>query len=161
MLNCWFGKDFGAVVRIDDYFKYAYADEWFKDDIVRQIVHDIDGSEVHDMCIISPVLGQVSPEWISGSAKALILIYKGSTTPVDLVCCGENCEDWIIRLSHMVDRDITMSGFDLIFRGRTDLNLRCDNDGKEIKDWNAWVDSCQAYIGKVERNNPEGVTWIW
>ena len=152
MLNVYFGKDWKSVIEPDGYFKYSYDEKWFDDDIVKQMVKDIDNSDVLDeACIRSPYLGLIPPTDLSGSVKTLIMIYKGSEHPFDLICCGENCEKWLAWLGSNVDRDVTVSGFDLIFRGY-DLNFRCENDGSLIKNSQDWVYCCQKYIMSSERN---------
>ena len=79
MLTIFFGYDEDAILSVDTYFNNTYEDEWFLHPFVRKIVSVVDGSEVRDrQLIVSPVLGQIPPERLSGGAKALIhftLIY--------------------------------------------------------------------------------------
>lgn len=47
----------------DTYFKYNYEEEWFSDELVKQMVLDIDRSIVESAYAIhSPVLGLIAPE---------------------------------------------------------------------------------------------------
>ena len=44
----------------DTYFKYNYEDEWFEDELVKEMVLDVDKSTVESShAIISPVLGVI------------------------------------------------------------------------------------------------------
>ena len=63
---------------IDGYFNYNYEEEWFDNDLVKQMVKDVDKSDViSSECIKSPVLGQIPPMKLSGGVKVLIvLLYR-------------------------------------------------------------------------------------
>ncbi len=61
----------------DTYFKYNYEEEWFEDELVKEMVLDVDSSSVISAhAIDSPVLGVIAPERLSGGVKALIIMYK-------------------------------------------------------------------------------------
>ena len=92
---------------VDAYFDNNYYPEWFDDEIVKQMILDIDKSVVESRyCIMSPVLGQIPPQYISGGVKALILMWKTDKV-VDLTACGENCAEWIVRLGDLKEDDIS------------------------------------------------------
>lgn len=132
MLNIYFGYDEEAILSIDKYFNNTYDEEWLDDPFVRKMVYDIDGSKVLDkFCIQSPVLGQISPEKLSGGVKALICMYKMDDFYVDLIVCGKNCERWIAEIADKKEIYASLGGYDLDFKG---LNLRakCLNDDSEI-----------------------------
>ena len=96
MLNIYFGYDTEAILSIDKYFNNTYDEDWLDDPFVKEMVLDVDRSEVLDKyCIQSPVLGQIPPEKLSGGVKALICMYKLDDFYVDLIVCGKNCEKWI------------------------------------------------------------------
>ncbi len=70
------------------YFNNTYEDEWFDDPFVKRIVSTFDSSEVSDrQLIISPVLGQIPLERLSGGAKALILLHGTDDFYTDLTVC--------------------------------------------------------------------------
>ena len=46
MMRLYFGLDEKADMGIDGFFNNVYEDEWFEDEAVKQIVKDIDNSEV-------------------------------------------------------------------------------------------------------------------
>ena len=61
----------------DTWFKYNYEEEWFEDELVKEMVRDVDDSTVISAYSIdSPVLGIIAPERLSGGVKALIIMYK-------------------------------------------------------------------------------------
>jgi len=77
---------------IDVIFHSNYMDEWFDDPFVKELVMEIDESEVisHNL-IISPVLGPLSYERLSGGVKVLIMLYKMSEMEQWASSCGDNC----------------------------------------------------------------------
>lgn len=95
----------GCIRSAQSFFDFEYEDDWFDDPLVKQIVKDIDNTEViSSNMLISPILGSISCRDISGGAKGLILILKctdhrafRSTT------FGGNCVNWIIALSRSCD----------------------------------------------------------
>ena len=102
MLKIYFGYDENAVLSVDTYFNNTYEDEWFDDAFVKKIVKVVDDSEVRDrQLIVSPVLGQIPPERLSGGAKALILLYETNNFYTDLIVCGSNCEDLLLDIGAM------------------------------------------------------------
>ena len=62
MVRVLFGEEFGekTILDIDSYFNNVYENDWLEDDVVKQIVKDIDGSELNGLNVISPVLGSIS-----------------------------------------------------------------------------------------------------
>lgn len=108
MLFVKFGADEREIHNIDSYFDNSYEDEWFQDKMVKEIVRDIDKTEIISPYVaVSPVLGSIPVTSISGGAKVLILMLKrpGILHPGD--SCGDNCAGWICRIASM--HDITMS----------------------------------------------------
>lgn len=134
MLKIFFGYDENAILNVDMYFNNTYDDEWFDDEFVKRIVKEIDGSEVSDrQLIISPVLGQIPPERLSGGAKTLILLYETEDFYTDLIVCGSNCEDILLDIGEEKDVRCSLSGFDLslesLGKGRHLTPVKCENDG--------------------------------
>lgn len=87
------GKKIKDIGYPDDYFVAEYYDEWFDDPIVKQMVKDIDKSEVYGANnIISPVLGPINCMQLSTGVKNLIIAYKTDEV-IDASYCGDNCGD--------------------------------------------------------------------
>lgn len=108
MLNLYIGARDGSIRDsiVDVFFDNNYLPEWFDDEIVKQMALDIDKSVVESQhCIMSPVLGQIPPQYLSGGVKALILLWKTDEV-IDLTACGENCAAWIVRLGEMKEKGI-------------------------------------------------------
>ncbi|MBR4544156.1 MAG: DUF4869 domain-containing protein [Lachnospiraceae bacterium] len=148
MVKVLFGEDFGerTILDIDSYFNNVYENDWLEDENVKQIVKDIDGSELNGLNVISPVLGSISVRDISGGAKALICLLKEDNPEgfIDLVVLGENCEKWLAYVFENKDVQVCMTGYHLFF---DDYNVSgvCLNDNTEIKNSNDWRDKLFEY----------------
>lgn len=65
MLSIRFGVSEDTMEDIDIAFHRLYMDEWLEDPFVKEMILDVDQSEViSPYCIQSPVLGQIPPEKI-------------------------------------------------------------------------------------------------
>lgn len=97
------------ISNVQDYFNNVYEDEWFDDELVKQMVLDVDKSEVQSAnCVFSPVLGTIPITKLSGGVKALILMYKRPDLIIWATACGDNCAKWIIELSKRMDIRIVL-----------------------------------------------------
>lgn len=75
MLRVYFGPRENATYNTSANFRNNYDKKWLLDDFAKKVIKDIDRSEVLDShAVKSPVLGIISPEDLSGVAKALILM---------------------------------------------------------------------------------------
>ncbi len=138
MLKVLFSRRLEGVADTNLYFNNKYERAWFEDDIVKQIIKDIDKSDVIGLNVISPVLGSISIERISEGAKALILMYR-TDKAVNLISCGNNCQEWITRISRMKDVTCCYTGVDLTFSD-LDISAICLNDNSMINNAEEWVD---------------------
>lgn len=142
MVSVFFGMDRKANFDPDGYFRWGYYPEWFDDDIVKQMVLDVDKTVVKSQyCMESPVLGQIPPDMLSGGVKGLILLYKDPDYYTDISIFGENCQGWLSWLFQHKDIKCSCCTYDLTFRGY-EIQGICENDGRQIKDAEDWV-QCQ------------------
>lgn len=89
-------------------FDDAFENDWFENDLVRDMIKDIDKSDIIMGRIIeSPVLGTMSPYELSGGVKRLILmmyhpeyLYRGSGF-------GDNCAKWMLQIAQSRDLVVT------------------------------------------------------
>lgn len=100
MLNIWFGDMPEVIYDTSTYFKHAYKDQWITDPLTKDIIRDVDQSEVVGSQLIqSPVLGPISPAQLSGGVKTLILINKDKGKVFNASKCGDNCAKWLLRIA--------------------------------------------------------------
>ena len=139
MVEVMFGKKLPhAIVNIDVYFNNRYRNEWFDDENVKQVVRDIDHSEIEGCVLKSPVLGNVSVEKLSGGAKAIIVMLKDDTLkfPINLIVCGSNCENWLEYCFKHRDLTVCTTGLHIRFLNRT-IEGKCLNDNTYFTDWHS------------------------
>lgn len=149
MLRVLFGKETeNTITSVSTYFNNVYEMNWFDDEIVKAIVRDVDKSELKGSCVISPFLGSISVEKLSGGAKGLILMHKLDNFESDLISYGNNCEDWIIKLSLMKDINVCMTGYDMTFKGK-DIQALCLNDNSVIHDSAEWCRKMVEFGGSI------------
>lgn len=126
-----------------DYMGLA-LDEWLDDPLVQEMIEDIDKSKVlSQRCIQSPILGQISPDYLSGGVKTLIMLLKEPNYHVDLMVCGNNCTKWIKEVAKHQDLHLAISTYDLDY---PDIVMECLNDGDIIDSEKKWWDKIYKYV---------------
>lgn len=108
MLNIYFGNMEQAIFNTAVYFKNSYEDAWITEELSREMIKDVDKSEVLDSGVInSPVLGMIPPVNLSGGVKTLILIEHEPEKIFNASTCGDNCAKWILKIAK--NKDITIN----------------------------------------------------
>ena len=109
MLNVFFGDMPEAVYNTAVYFKNDYEDSWIVDPFVKDMIRDVDHSEVIDSGVIdSPVLGKIPPLNLSGGVKTLILVKFEPEIVFNASTCGDNCAKWLLRIAAEEDRTVNL-----------------------------------------------------
>lgn len=109
MLNVFFGDMPEAVYNTAVFFKNDYEDEWIIDPFVKEMIRDVDRSEVLDSGVIdSPVLGKIPPLGLSGGVKTLILVLFEPRKTFNASTCGDNCAKWLLKIAADEDRTINL-----------------------------------------------------
>ncbi len=106
MLSIYFGEYKGVnyIDNPDLYFDNTYEDEWLDDPVSKKMVKDIDKSElVNSNLVISPVLGSISINRLSGGVKTLIQIAHDKGHVYNASACGDNCSSWLLKISEQKD----------------------------------------------------------
>ncbi len=131
MLRVWFGDKDNAIYNTSVYFKNRYKDDWITDDFARQVIKDVDHSEVIDAnSISSPVLGNISPLQLSGGVKALILMKHFPGKVFNASNCGDNCAKWILALGE--EQNFTINLYHVMNFGKKPFNIRILNSRTEV-----------------------------
>lgn len=113
MLKIFMGEmsDDRVLYNVDVYFNNQMNPEWLKTDLAKEIIKDIDKSElVSPFNVISPVFGSISTTKISGGSKALLLMMFQDSRIIDATNCGDNCAKWILKIAEEKEKE----GKDLI-----------------------------------------------
>ena len=131
MLNIFYGDMPEAIYNPVIYFKNTYTDEWITDKLSREMIRDVDRSEVRGPRVIdSPVLGGISPRELSGGVKTLIAIYKMPEKIFNASACGDNCAKWILRIGEM--QDVTINLRHLMDFGDGAFEVKVLNTGQVV-----------------------------
>ena len=112
MLSIRVGRTDDTIDYVTSYFETNYEDDWFNDPLVKEIVKDVDKSEViSPRKIVSPVLGDITPLELSRGVKTLILMYKEPENEFWATLCGDNCAKWIKKFGDEMDLTISLTHF--------------------------------------------------
>lgn len=131
MLNIFFGSMPEAIYNTAVYFKNTYEEEWITSPLTKEMVRDIDKSEVLDSGVIdSPILGKIPPVGLSGGVKTLILIANESDKVFNISTCGDNCAKWILQLAEK--RDITVNLRHLMNFGNGEFEIKILNTNQIV-----------------------------
>lgn len=115
----------------DSYFNNSYEEEWITDDLSKQMIKDIDGSEVVGARLIdSPFLGPIPTERLSGGVKTLILMNFDSEHIFNASACGDNCAPWILKIAE--NKDITIRLGYLMNFGNGKFDIEIENIHKTV-----------------------------
>lgn len=91
-------------------FKATFKPEWLENELAKEIISDVDKSNVlGPYCIQSPVLGQIPPEKLSGGVKMMLMMMN--LDEKTLYCgemFGDNCVKWLVRIAKERDIRITL-----------------------------------------------------
>ena len=72
----------GAIYHPPTYFDNCYEDEWLTTPLAKEMIRDVDRSEVISAHLIdSPVLGPIPPKDLSGGIKTLLLTERSLMPP--------------------------------------------------------------------------------
>ena len=149
MLRVWFGQKDNAIYNTSVFFKNRYDPKWLENDQVKQMILDVDKSEViNSQSISSPILGTIPPEKLSGGVKTLILMKFLPGKIFNASNCGDNCAPWILRLAE--DRDFTINLYHIMDFGRGDFKIKVMNSGKVVNNMTEFLD---AGVKHLRENN--------
>lgn len=127
MLRIYFGEKNNTIYNTSVFFKNMYRDEWITDEFAREVIKDVDDSEVIDSNVIqSPVLGQIAPTQLSGGVKTLLLMKNYPGKIFNASNCGDNCAKWILKLGE--ERDFSINLFHVMNFGEGEFSIRILND---------------------------------
>lgn len=125
-------QDKNYVFSPDTYFNYNFEESWMEDPLTKEMVKDIDKSEIiSPNVIVSQVLGPIPPEKLSGGVKALIIMNMDPGVIVNASACGENCAKWILEIGRRKDITIRL-GYAMEFPEPFDMKIV--NSGNIIHD---------------------------
>lgn len=135
MLKVFFGDmaEGESIYNTSVYFDNTYEEQWITSPLAKEIIQDVDQSEVASgECIISPVLGQIPPAKLSGGTKTLLLVMNEPDTIFNASTCGDNCAKWLLRIGKEMDVTINLRHF--MEFGDGPFEIYVENTGEIIHD---------------------------
>ena len=140
MLKLYIGRLGNELYSSDDYFKNAVDTDCILTDFGRRVIKEVDKSEVFDRnVIISPVLGGIPPESLSGGTKALLTLYSEDDIVFRLSAMGDNCLPFLAEIAEK--KDITLSTEEIrpLFNNSMLNEVYIMNDGSIVHDMNELI----------------------
>ena len=131
MLSVYYGDMPEAIYNPALFFKNSYSDDWITDELSKEMIRDVDKSEVIGPRIIdSPVLGGITPRELSGGVKTLICIYKRPDRVFNASACGDNCAKWLLEIGER--QDVTINLRHLMDFGEKEFTIKVLNTDQMV-----------------------------
>lgn len=109
MLNVIIGRPEGEIYETARYFDALFEEEWMDHPIVKEIIKDVDESEmISSRLIQNDDWGAFSPKDLSGGTKTLILMLNFPDKIFNGSQCGDNCTKWLLKVGDMVSPAIAV-----------------------------------------------------
>lgn len=151
MLTIIYGDESNCVYNTNVYFKNTYEPEWFETKLAKQIVREVDDSEVlSSECIQSPVLGQIPPERLSGGVKTLLLILNEPEKIFNASTCGDNCAKWILEIGKREDVTINLRHM-MDFGKDTVFEIKIKNGGEIVHSMKELIPIASKYLNEMKQ----------
>lgn len=145
MLNVFFGNMPDAIYNTAVYFKNTYQDSWITNESSREIIKDVDKSDVVSASLIqSPVLGSITPLMLSGGVKTLLLVKFDRSHVFNASTCGDNCAKWLLRIAQ--DRKVVVNLRHVMDFGHDGFKLRVVNSGAIVTNMMDLLRESSAYL---------------
>lgn len=145
MLNIYYGDMPEAIYNTAVYFKNTYEDHWITDSFAKQMIRDVDQSEVIDSGVIdSSVMGKIPPTSLSGGVKTLILIYNEPDKIFNASTCGDNCAKWILQMAK--EREVTINLRHLMEFGKEPFTIRILNTNQVVHSMKELIPIAGNYV---------------
>jgi hypothetical protein len=128
MLRIYFGNLKDEIYNTEMFYENQYDKNWVMDDFAREIIKDIDSSEVIAPDLIrNDVFGSFPSTELSAGVKTLLLIKNMPNKIFNISNCGDNCAKYLLQLAE--NRDIKVTLHHAMDFG-TDFSVKVINDRK-------------------------------
>ena len=145
MLNVYFGNMPESIYNTAVFFKNDYEDEWILDPLVKEIILDVEKSQVLDSGIIdSPVLGKIPPLSLSRGVKTLILVLFEPEKVFNASTCGDNCAKWLLKIAEKEDRTVNLRH--IMDFGRGPIEIKILNNGEIVHSMKELTETAIEYL---------------
>lgn len=151
MLTIIYGDAKESIYNTNVYFKNTYETDWFETDLAKNIIRDVDASDVlSGECIYSPVLGQIPPERLSGGVKTLLLMLNEPDKIFNASTCGDNCAKWILEIGQQKNLTINLRHM-MSFGKDTEFEIKIKNGGEIVHSMRELVPIASKYLNEMKQ----------
>jgi hypothetical protein len=146
MLRINFGSLPNEIYNTEMFYENQYDRNWVMDDFAKEIIKDIDSSEVVAPDLIkNDVFGSFPSTELSAGVKTLLLIKNMPNKIFNISNCGDNCAKYLLQLAENKDIKVTLHhAMDF----GNDFSVKVINDGKrkEISDATEFLMLAHRYL---------------
>ena len=146
MLRINFGSLPDEIYNTEMFYENQYDRNWVMDDFAKEIIKDIDSSEVIAPDLIkNDIFGSFSSTELSAGVKTLLLIKNMPNKIFNISNCGDNCAKYLLKLAE--DRDIKVTLHHAMDFGKN-FSVKVINEGKrkEINDATEFLMLAHRYL---------------
>ena len=146
MLRINFGSLPDEIYNTEMFYENQYDRNWVMDDFAKEIIKDIDSSEVIAPDLIkNDVFGSFSSTELSAGVKTLLLIKNMPNKIFNISNCGDNCAKYLLKLAE--DSDIKVTLHHAMDFGKN-FSVKVINEGKrkEINDATEFLMLAHRYL---------------
>ena len=109
MLRIYFGNLPDEIYNTEIFYENQYDRNWVMDDFAREVIRDIDDSEVVSPDVIkNDIFGSFPSTELSAGVKTLLLIQNIPNKIFNISNCGDNCAKYLLRLAENRDIKVTL-----------------------------------------------------
>ena len=150
MLNIYYGDMPEAIYNTSVYFANTYKDEWIISELSKEMIKDVDKSEVISASLIkSPVLDMIPPTKLSGGVKTLMLIAYDRKHVFNASNCGDNCAKWILKIADELGakgKKVVINLRHLMDFGDGEFKIRVLNTNKIVRNMGELVEEAVDFV---------------
>lgn len=145
MLSIYWGDMPEAIYNTSVYFQNQYVDRWITSELSKQMIRDIDHSEVISAHLIeSPVLGSIPPTQLSGGVKTLILMAYDNKHIFNASTCGDNCAKWILAIGK--EKKLVINLRHLMDFGQEPFKIKVLNTNRIVRNMDELVAEAGQFV---------------
>lgn len=150
MLKIYFGEMKNSIYNTEVYFKNTYEEDWITSPLAKEIIKNVDNSEVlSGYCIMSPVLGQIPPVQLSGGTKTLLLIMNDEERVFNASTCGDNCAKWLLKIAE--EKDVLINLRHIMDFGNDGFEIMIENNKTVVKNMKELLPFASRFLREMEQ----------
>jgi hypothetical protein len=122
-----------------------FEEKWFEEDLVKNMIMDVDKTECYGAYNLkSPVLGPINFMSLSnGVCNLIIAAHIDLTRTINATKCGDNCAEWLLRISEQKDLAIYLNH---VMPFKRDFKAKVLNDNSDIECLNDYIIKVFEYL---------------